>query len=285
MNKEFKNRVIDVLKSDDMRVYIEEIIREQMTIIISSEHVEYNSSEGNKELEEQLLKEKGYNKKLLLRIEELEKNCNNYLEIYKEKNNEIEIIFKQKQESDNEVALLKEKNMLLETRILEAKTKYNQDLKKENTEKKIIISKLEEYENTYACINKAYSTYKALPESIKQRLGNIFIRDNIYAFIVAISDWDNIEGIWTFTKRRIIEDEVNGVKELVELFTNAFTLFNLIDDSGRYEFINPQIGERFNSDKHSIKGTKTDGYIERVLLSGIYDSLTRNAIFKAVVKI
>ena len=85
MNKEFKNRVIDVLKSDDMRVYIEEIIREQMTIIISSEHVEYNSSEGNKELEEQLLKEKGYNKKLLLRIEELEKNCNNYLEIYKPK--------------------------------------------------------------------------------------------------------------------------------------------------------------------------------------------------------
>lgn len=287
MGGKAKNAIMDILKSDDMRAYLEELLRGQTTEILSKIHEleENESGEEIQELKKLLHEEQEKNRGLALKIQELEISNNHFSELYEDKKSESERVLQLKQESDNEVALLKKQNKQLETMISEEKLKSDVELQKEKTEKAAVISKLEEYENKYACIDRAYSNYKSLPERVKQRMGNIFVRDNIYAFIVAMSDWNNIEGIWSFTKRRIIEDEKDGVKELVELFTEAFALFALIDGTGRYELINPLVGERFDSDKHSIKGIKTDGQIDEVLLSGIFDSTTKKVIFKAAVQI
>lgn len=156
------------------------------------------------------------------------------------------------------------------------------DLKQE---KEKLISQIEEYENKYACIDKVYNCYIELPEKIKRRITNIFANGNLYSIIVAVSDWKGIEGIWGFTKRRIIEDENEGIAELISLFEAAFHMFTLIDGNKKYELISPKVGERYDSDRHSIKGIKTDGIIKEVLLSGIYDSVSNKTMLKAVVQI
>lgn len=205
--------------------------------------------------------------------------------LYEEKKGDCDRILQQKLDCERELALQKKQNEQIMTSITEIRNKAEEDLQSEKVEKAIVIRKLEEYEKKYECINRAFSNYMSLPEGVKQRMGNIFVRENVYSFIVAVSEWNNIEGIWSFIKRRIIEGEDEGLRGLVALFEDAFSFFCLVEGEEKYELINPEVGERFDSDKHSIKGIKTDGQIEEVLLSGIYDSTAKKTVFKAVVKI
>lgn len=255
MGEKAKNTIMEILKSDDMRKYLEEILQNQTTEIISSFHA----------LEETRLNEELQTLKTML-SEEQKKEKEHLEKLYDEKKADCERILQQKLDFENQLAVQTKKNEQLMTSITELRNRIEGELQSEKAEKAVVTSKLEEYEKKYGCINRAFYNYLSLPEGIKQRMGNIFVRENVYSFIVAVSEWDNIEGIWSFTKRRIIEDEGEGLSELIALFVDAFALFNLIKCDGRYELINPEVGERFDFDRHSIKGIKTDGIIEEVLL-------------------
>ena len=159
-----------------------------------------------------------------------------------------------------------------------------QQIRAVTTEKENAIIKLEDYENKFSIINMAYSNYKNLPENLKQRLCNIFKKDNICSFINAVSDWDTIEGLWDFTKKRIIDNETIGLDELIGLSVNSFSLYSQSDASGKYELFCPTIGEPYDSDKHDQRDYKTNGVIQEVLLKGIVDN-TKKVVRKAYVKI
>ena len=75
------------------------------------------------------------------------------------------------------------------------------------------------------------------------------------------------------------------MENLVLLFTSAFHIFVLSDSVTRYELITPNYGDDFDSDLHSVKGSKTDGKISKVLLPGVYDVLNDRIVFKTVVEI
>ena len=64
-----------------------------------------------------------------------------------------------------------------------------------------------------------------------------------------------------------------------------FEVYYLFDDKKRYQLINPDIGLRFDSDKETIKGTKTDGTVEKVLLKGIEDVINPQILFKAIIEV
>lgn len=287
MDEKAKNAIMDILKSDEMRAYFEELLREQTTKIISS----LNAAEEKRlydeiqELKNHLSQEKEMHSGSKAKIQELEMSNRHLQTLLNDKSIDCESALHQKKEIENKIAFCKMQNEQLVTSLAEEKRKAEEERHSLEEENKIAFSKLKEYEEKFACINSVYTNYCSLPESVKQRMSNIFVRDNIYSLIVAVSDWNSIEGIWSFTKRRIIEDEIEGLAELVALFMSSFSLFTLIEGSGRYELINPVIGERFDSDRHSIKGIKTDGRIEDVLLCGIYDSVTKKTVFKAVVQI
>lgn len=301
MGEKAKNAILDILKSDDMRAYFEELLRGQTRDILSflreAEETRSNDEiqklndqltaekERLQELNNQLAMEKENSRSLESKIKDIEALHNTLQKSYEEKSSDYEEILQHKKKCESQVLLTENENEKLKCEIIEERKKADRELRVEKEEKKQALNKLKEYQDKFACISSAYTHYEKLPASIKQRVGNIFVRDNIYSFIVAVSDWKSIEGLWSFTKRRIIEDEKEGLSELVALFADSFTLFSLIDGSGRYELIRPVIGERFDSDKHSIKGLKTDGQIAEVLLNGIYDSATNKAVFKAVVQI
>ena len=163
--------------------------------------------------------------------------------------------------------------------------KREQLLDKERQENAEILVQNQVYEKRYLGIEQAYEAYQRLRVPTRQRIEHIFGCGNLYSFIAAAGDWNTIEGIWSFTKRRIIEEETNGLEELVIFFERIFAMYQLFAGNEKYQAIRPDIGSKFDSDLHSIKGIRTDGVISNVLLVGIYDMGAKKVIFKAVVKV
>lgn len=287
MGEKAKNAIMEIMKSDDMRAYFEELLKGQTSEIIAVFTAKEEDSfvEEIHKLKEKLEKEQEQNRMLLLKNQELETARDHFEESYEDIKRAFEKLQQEKIAVEERATALKKQSEQFDLKIIEQKEQADRELQIVKSEKDSAINKLKDYEGKYSCISVAYSNYKSLPERVKQRMSNIFVRDSIYSFIVAVSDWNSIEGIWSFTKRRIIEDETEGVRELVDLFVNSFVLYSKIDGSGKYELIIPKVGERFDSDKHSIKGIKTDGQIQDVLLEGIFDNTTQKAVFKAVVQI
>lgn len=269
MGDKAKNIIVDVLKSDEVKEYLCGVVSSQLEEAMDSfqEMIKAENAGQVQNLRTQIdvLTDKGQefeneNKRLKIELVEKEKQLE---ELRKEKKRTLE-----------------EKDALFSQMIsIQEQCKHFQE------EKEGLLSCLSEYENRFFVINNAFSVYMKLPEQLKQRIGNIFKKQNIGSFIVAISDWNNIEGLWGFVKRRIIEEETLGLPDLVELFLDAFSVFNSIDGNDIYELIHPMNGEKYDSDKHSIKGTKTDGVINKVLLPGVYDKSTNKSLLKAFVEV
>ena len=178
------------------------------------------------------------------------------------------------------------------TQLIEEKEVLKQQLEQElvlkhrlEQEINVLNKKTMEYENKYGLIDQAFLQYIDLPESIKQRISNIIREDDIYSFIVAICNWQNIYEIWNFIKRRIIESELDGIDCLKEMFRLSFQVFCIYGGDGKYELIDPVLGERFDSDRHGIIGNETDGIITEVLLSGIKDCTKNKTLCKSLIRI
>lgn len=287
MGEKTKNVIVDMLKSDEMKAYFRELLNEQTSEIVSS----IESTEKKKENEEILLLKKEIEKyrqeheefkQKLSESELIRLNLESNLDGKETEINKLSACLRKIEEENAE---LKSNNEQLASDLLDEKAKIKDVKQTLETEILSLSKKLEEYTSFFEDAYGLYTHYNSLPLSLKQRMSNIFVNDNVYSMISVVSNWNCIEGLWGFTKRRIIEDENDGLDELVCLFSKAFELYSVIDGNDRYGLISPCIGEKYDSDKHSIKGIKTDGVIEKVLLDGIYDSISKKTVFKAVVQV
>lgn len=287
MCESVENAVRNMMKSEEMREYFQELLKKQTTEIVSSINYADKKKEQQEilDLREKISQEKETRVELERKISELAKENSDLKNVLEANAFEMKkcLEYKGKLEKENsELVIQKEQ---LATSLIDEQKKLEKIQSTLEAEKQKISEELKNYEDRFSLIYNLYKVYCSLPINIKQRICNIFADDNIYSMIVAVSKWDSIEGLWGFTKRRIIEDENEGLSELVDLFIKSFKLYSVIDGSGRYELITPCVGDRFDSDKYSIKGIKTDGVVEKVLLRGIYDSISKKIIFKAVVQI
>ena len=187
--------------------------------------------------------------------------------------------------ANEKIEQLKKQIVDLEKKNAETEQKAQCSIQKQQESISSCQEKLSRYEVRYSNIDEAFSVYLSLTDVVKQRLKNIFKAENLYAFLAAISEWENIEGVWSFSKRRLIEDEYNDAEKLIFLFRFLFKAYSQLSDGCPYELISPAIGDKFDSDKHSIKGIKTDGQISEVLLDGIYDVASKKTMYKAVVNV
>lgn len=179
--------------------------------------------------------------------------------------------------------------ILEEKSIIEKLEKQIEEI--ENNQKKIqlenenIKGKIQEYEDRYLDINNMFSLYMELKNDNKQRLRNIFGIDNLILFVSALHNWNTVEGLWNYAKRRIIEEDNENVVQLSTLFKQIFNVYNTNFNNENYSLISPEVGARYDSDKHSILGIKTDGIISEVLLEGVQDKISGKIIFKAIVNV
>ena len=254
----FENKTNVILKSiknegEKIRKYNDKKLIEYQAKVEDLEKININLSKTNAILSEQ---------------------CKDFEKKIQEKTTEYD---KVKNDSENAIRKLNEKNEKLEKQIL--------DVKKQN---EIYLEEYDEINEKYRkfnSIDSAFSLFQDLPESIKTRMENIFDDSNILRFVVKLKEWVCIEGLWGFIKRRIIEDEKESLDKLKKLFILVFDIYRDLNANNRYSLYEPSIGEKFDSDKHSIIGTKTDGYIDETLLNGIFDNVNNKCLFKAIVKV
>lgn len=287
MGEKAKNAIIDILKSEECKEYFEMLLQGQTDKIahIIDERNNVNQADDlmvvKKSLKEECQKrQEAENETMKMSREKdlLQEKCNNLTET-------CNILDGRLSMADEKIEQLKQQIVGLEKKNAETEQKAHEEIQKNQ---KIISSfqeQLDRYEVRYSDIDKAFSVYLSLTDEVKYRLRNIFKAENLFAFIAAISDWNNIEGLWSFSKRRLIEDEFNDAEKLVFLFRFLFNAYSRLSDSCAYELISPAIGDRFDSDKHSVKGIKTDGRISEMLLDGIYDIVSKKTIYKAVVNV
>ena len=285
MEETLKKEVIDLIKSEEMRAYFEELISRQTEEIRKSSKSASEYRETN-QLKEELMQEKSRNSALEYQIKELKISNTHYIQLFEEKKKENDIEREKVKRFESQLNSIEREKETKEIEYRENERIYKEQIQKVEEEKLVLEEKNRAYENKYSAIESASLAYQNLSENMKSRISNVFKDGNMYAMIVAAGDWGNITGIWNYVKRRIIEEEEKiDVDNLKKIFRFVFDAYSAINPNCKYKLISPEVGEKFDSDLQSIKGTKTDGRIEEVLLEGIFDENSRKVIEKALVKV
>lgn len=141
-----------------------------------------------------------------------------------------------------------------------------------------------EMQNGFKSIIEAYDAFLSLGGQTKDRLRNIFVSDTLESFISACFDWDNVEGIWNYVKREVIEKSDVEMDNLHRIFRFMFQGYNARYREAQYVLISPVAGTKYNSEEQVILGIKTDGTISKVCLEG-YRKPDGKVICKALVEV
>ena len=182
----------------------------------------------------------------------------------------------------------REKVVLTNNALRNVQQKYDQmeeDFDRARAERDSIGKSLASYEARYKSIDEAYNKYEKLSKDARGRLRNVFKTDSIYGFLVACTDWRNVEGLWNFARRHIVEKETTDTEELISIFEFMLQSYNLQGCDKKYELLVPAIGDKFDSDRHTIIGIRTDGFVSKVRLPGIVDLGSARVMQKALIEI
>ena len=199
------------------------------------------------------------------------KKRNKEIDSWKNRNEELNKSLEEKKKNISELESQKEKNK-------DEIARHSQRIYE-------LEEELKTYKQKYSVIDEALSKYQALSQASKTRIHNIFESDSIYSIVGACYDWRNIEGVWDFAKRRIVEKETNDEENLVFLFEFLLNAYNEQCGQVKYELIKPRSGEKFDSDLHSIIGIQTDGFVSAVSLAGIKNAENGRVIQKALIEV
>lgn len=159
------------------------------------------------------------------------------------------------------------------------------ELKSEIDKRKKIESSLDYYIHQFSDINQVLELYRTFSQEIRDQLKGIFGLGEGCEVIVALSKWGNIEEVWNFAKRRIIESPDASDTTWNEFFKSCLKIFQKTNRDKQIDFINPEEESKYDSDYESSIGIKTDGIVEKLLLVGVKDSVKQEIVFKAVVKL
>lgn len=155
----------------------------------------------------------------------------------------------------------------------------------EKTSWKMKADQLQEIIEPYNDIIRAYECFISLSHETRVRISNIYVSENLKSFLAASMQWENIEGLWNYIKRNVIEGDYLDFDYLHRIFVYLFDIYTSQSVESNYKLINPLVGTRYDSDKHIIMGTKTDGFISKVLLEGIENTKTKRLIGKAIIEV
>ena len=197
-----------------------------------------------------------------------------------------EIEKKQEQEESHilDSIVLKETNKAEQ----EYKTKIQgieNELQLEIDKRKKIELSLDDYVHQFSDINQVIEIYRTFSQEIRDQLKGIFGLGEGCEVIVALSKWGNIQEVWNFAKRRIIESPDASDTTWNEFFKSCLKIFQKTNRDKKIDFINPEEESKYDSDYESSIGIKTDGIVEKILLVGAKDSVKQEIAFKALVKL
>lgn len=252
----------ELLQSEEVHEYFQEMLNVQTEILLKQIRCQQNVYD--KVEVERLKREYDLEKNKRFELEEECRKLQDLLRIEGEKNKFL----------DEELKIAAEKYDKLQ--VFYDSTKAE----KEDMEKTMAI-----YESRYRELDEIYSIYERLSQETKNRLRNVFKTESIYGFITACAEWRNVEGLWNFARRHVVEKEMTDTEELICIFEFMLQVYNHQESDKKYELLLPAIGDKFDSDRHTIMGIKTDGFVSRVRLPGIVELNSAKVIQKALIEI
>ena len=130
-----------------------------------------------------------------------------------------------------------------------------------------------------------YQKFLSIDESARKNSG--LYTKNFEAFICSGAQMKRLESIW----ESAIESKRAGRINDAEIFWNVFAycvrLVNAAQGDNIIEILNTQIGERYETDKHSTSGTSssTQGVVREVILNGYRNNISRKIVKKSNVRV
>lgn len=159
------------------------------------------------------------------------------------------------------------------------------ELKAEIDKRKKIELSIDDYVHQFSDINQVLELYRTFSQEIRDQLKGIFGLGEGCEVIVSLSKWGNIQEVWNFAKRRIIESPDASDTTWNEFFKSCLKIFQKTNRDKKIDFINPEEESKYDSDYESSIGIKTDGIVEKLLLVGVKDIVKQEIAFKALVKL
>ena len=176
------------------------------------------------------------------------------------------------EESNKEIANLRETNTTLQNKCNEAQTNYN----KAKTE-------IDRYRETYGALEDAFSQFHRLDSNIRNSFQSILNASSPIAFLLSGSDLENIRLYFEKVCMEWEKYSDDTLKILNNVFDYLFEQFRI--NHPEYHRIETFEGETFNLEKHDRTSSSPPvGKIKRIIISG-YTNQTGSKKMKSYVEI
>ncbi|SOC09129.1 hypothetical protein SAMN05880501_105183 [Ureibacillus xyleni] len=158
----------------------------------------------------------------------------------------------------------------------------------EQAERSLIKSQqvITHLESRFVGAEAAFSEFLQLTAPTRLALQGIFKGYSIDEFLYCGIQHENIEPLWEYIKREILEDRVSDIACLVGIFNFFFEAHNKVYDQPLFERLSVLVGDSFDEQEH-IRGTqsKVSGMISEVLFIGFRNKKTNKIIKKSIVRV
>lgn len=195
-------------------------------------------------------------------------------------------------DSNNNLEEVKEKQKIIEKLEIENKklredileTKINlEKMRKENFEYETNVKALK---SRFSELENIYKVYMELSEKTRDSLSGIFKGNSIEEFIFCGVQYQNLESLWEYIKREIIEENLNEKDKLKDIFDYFFEAHNLIYEKPLYKRTDVVLQEKFDDEFHiKVLSENASGKIKEVVFEGYINCNNQKIIKKSLVRI
>ncbi|WP_414698493.1 hypothetical protein [Peptacetobacter sp. AB845] len=263
-----------------------ELVQKKLIDIISDAEIKINvekdDSSSNGELIEEIR-----NLKELLNVKNLEIDKLNI--VLEESKKSIEILEGEKYGLEKKNNDISNKNKELKI-IIDEKEELlnikNRETDKLNYENKILNEKIDLLNGKYNKFEEIYGVYNLLVEKTREELKGIYGDDGVENFLFRGIQYQNIEMLWEYMRNKIIENDIEDINKVNNIFTYFFDRYNELYNEKIYSRMETSIGDEFDNDLHvRLWDSSVSGKISNVILEGYINNNTGRIEKKSLVEV
>lgn len=132
----------------------------------------------------------------------------------------------------------------------------------------------------------SFKLYQNLPSSIKTDLRRVFHQETFENFVACSAQKDTVDALWTYTKTRIFNRDLDSVEALAEIFRFSLHCHNSTSETPVLHLIDAPTGGKFDNEFHlGTPDSAKAGMIETALFSGYAIGRDKKIKQKAIVVI
>ena len=151
--------------------------------------------------------------------------------------------------------------------------KLNGETRRVRGELQQIELQMQGYKKHCASFIAAFECHERLSPRMQKELQGLTGGGNLAVLVSSCTNKNRLKQLWEYAKNKLAEqggprgESEASLNELTQLFRHAFAIFQSAESA--YFLIEPQRGEMFNFEAHSVRGNKSSGQVARLLLPGV----------------